>query len=123
MNNLQLTVALDEMRFYAYHGALEQERIVGGEYTVSLNLRVADAQRAIFDDELAATVNYAEAYELVRCEMKQPSALLEHVAGRILTAIFNHFPTVVSAEVRIRKNNPPISASLQGASITLSAAR
>ncbi len=123
MNNLQLTVSLNEMRFYAYHGALEQERIVGGEYAVSLNMKVDAAQRAIFDDDLSAAVNYAEAYDLVRREMNQPSALLEHIAGRILSAVFEQFPTVTEAEVCIRKNNPPMGASGKGASVTLRAER
>ncbi len=123
MKNLELWVTLDKMRFYAYHGVLEQERVVGGEYTVDLRLRVEKAERAIFDDELEGTVNYAEVYELVRAEMATPSALLEHVAGRMLAAVFNRFPHVVEAEVCVRKNNPPMGAAGAGAAVTLRAAR
>ena len=28
-------ISLDDVRLYAYHGVLEQERRVGGEYSVS----------------------------------------------------------------------------------------
>ena len=31
-------IYLDEMHFYAYHGVMEQERLVGGEYRVSLTV-------------------------------------------------------------------------------------
>ena len=33
-------IILQEMHFYAYHGVLPQERIVGGDYTVSVEVDV-----------------------------------------------------------------------------------
>lgn len=123
MKILQLSVSLDNLDFYAYHGVLEQERTVGGEFSVSIRLKVASAERAVFDDELAGTVDYGAVYELLRREMEQPSALLEHVAGRMLSAVFTRFPAVEEAEVSIRKKNPPIGASGEGACISLRAVR
>ena len=116
-------IRLEGLRFYAFHGVMEQERIVGGDYTVDLRLQLTDASSAICHDELSGTVNYAEAYEVVRREMGVPSALLEHVAGRILSAIFARFPLVASAEVCLRKVNPPMGADCNGCSVTLSATR
>lgn len=119
MQILSTTVTLDAIRCYAYHGVLEQERVVGGDYTVSLRLKLGDASLAVEHDQLEGTVNYAEVYALVQREMHQPSALLEHVAGRILRALFASFPLIEEAEVSVRKVNPPMGADCQGASVVL----
>lgn len=128
-------VQLHGLRFYAYHGVLPQERTVGGWYTVDVRLSLLDEGQqiaadveevpagAVFRDELGATVNYAEVYALVEREMAQPSALIEHVAGRILKALFEEFALVQTATVSVRKDNPPMGADCAGCSVTLSAVR
>ena len=79
-------IELKAMRFYAYHGVAEQERQVGNTFLVDLTL-TAPLQRAVESDNLEDTINYAEVYETVREEMRIPSRVLEHVAGRILNKI------------------------------------
>lgn len=116
-------IHLERLRFYAYHGLLPHERTVGGTYTVDVRLQLSDATAAIRHDQLSGTVNYAEVYELVRKEMAIPSDLIEHVAGRIITAIFERFPLVVTAVVSVRKDNPPMGADCDGCSATLTATR
>lgn len=112
-------IRLDGLRFYAYHGVLEQERLVGGHYTVDLVLTLGDCSAAIDDDDLSGTVNYAEVYEAVRKEMAQPSALLEHVAGRILRRILTDFSRVVTARITLRKDTPPMGADCDGCAVVL----
>ena len=107
------------MAFYAYHGVLQQERAVGGEYWVDLTLYPADISAAVQGDRLDGTINYAEAYEIVRREMAQPSALLEHVGGRIARSLFAAFGTLRRIEVEVCKVNPPMGAACQGASVKL----
>lgn len=119
----QCDIQLRGLRFYAYHGVLEQERRVGGDYTLDLVLTLSDASRAIFHDDLAGTVNYAEVYALVEREMAQPSALIECVAGRILQALFDAFPLVASATVTLCKVNPPMGADTRGCAVSITAER
>lgn len=129
MTITQFDIRLEGLRFYAYHGVLPQERKVGGRYTVDLVLTlpapVADAATvaAIAADDLAGTVNYAEVYAVVRREMETPSYLLEHVAGRILHAVFDAFPLVEKASVTLRKDTPPMGAACNGCAVTLTAQR
>ncbi len=106
------------MRFYAYHGVMEQERRVGGEYLVSLQVET-DLSRAVNSDSVADTVNYAQLYEVVRCEMAEPSQLLEHVAGRIGQRVLDHFQQVTALTVRVMKCNPPMGADCKGASVEM----
>ena len=65
------------------------------------------------------TLNYAELYEVVKCEMMKPSDLLEHVAGRIGQAVFDTFPQILSLQVSITKLNPPMGADCDGAGVEL----
>ena len=90
MTITQGSIRLQDMRFYAYHGVMEQERRVGGEYLVSLQVET-DLSRAALSDAVADTVNYAELYEMVRRVMAEPSQLLEHVAGRIGQCVLEEF--------------------------------
>lgn len=106
------------MRFYAYHGVLPQERVVGGEYSVSLKVDV-DMKAAIEHDVVEVALNYAELFHLVKLEMDQPSDLLENVASRIGQAIFDVFPQVSTLQVQVVKLNPPMSADCQGAGVEL----
>ena len=121
MQNLRVSISLKTMRFYAYHGVLPQERIVGGDYEVNVNLEVERASAAVLADSLAHTVNYADVYRLAEEEMMRPSDLLEHVAGRILNRIFFRWHQVVSAEVGVKKCCPPVSSSLMSAEVCLCA--
>ena len=122
MTITQSSIQLHDLRFYAYHGVMEQERRVGGEYLVSLHVE-ADLSRAVASDDVADTVNYAALYEVVAREMAQPSKLLEHVAGRIAQCVLQTFPMVNALSIRITKCNPPMGADCKGASVEICALR
>ena len=106
------------MRFYAYHGVMEQERRVGGEYSVSLTVE-ADLTEAARTDDVADTVNYAALYALVEREMAVPSKLLEHVAARIGRRAMEEFDRITAVTVKVTKLNPPMGADCKGASVEL----
>ena len=118
MKITQSSIQLHDLRFYAYHGVMDQERRVGGEYLVSLSVE-ADLSGAVASDAVADTVNYAALYEVVAHEMAQPSQLLEHVAGRIGRRVLESFPLVDAVSIRITKCNPPMGADCKGASVEL----
>jgi dihydroneopterin aldolase len=123
VNSEKVTIAtskiyLDEMHLYAYHGVMEQERLVGGEYRVSLIVD-ADLTEAVRTDNVAYTINYATLYELVKSEMAIPSKLLEHVAGRIGQRAMETFGKITTLTIRVTKVNPPMGANCKGASVEL----
>ena len=115
-------IYLDDMRFYAYHGVMEQERLVGGEYSVLLAVE-ADLTEAVRTDDVADTVNYAALYEVVKGEMAVPSKLLEHVAGRIGRRALDKFERITTLTIRVTKLNPPMGADCKGASVELKLTR
>jgi dihydroneopterin aldolase len=114
-------VELKGLRFYAFHGVLPQERRVGGWFSVTLRVGY-DWSRATKTDSVDDTLNYADLYRLVNHEMAMPSQLLEHVAGRIARSVEMHYPNITSLDLWVTKENPPIGADCQGATVELHAA-
>ena len=111
-------IHLRQVRFHAFHGVMPQERQVGADFL--LDLRVGyPLQQAMQSDEVADTLNYAVLYDIAAREMQQPSKLLEHVAGRIATAIGQAFPQVTSIDLELTKQNPPMGADCEGASVEI----
>jgi dihydroneopterin aldolase len=111
-----------EMKLFAHHGVLPQERSVGACFI--LNLRIeTDFSRAMESDELDGTLSYASVYDVVKEEMAQPSNLLEHVAGRICRSLFLHFPQAEAIQLELLKENPPMGADCKGAGVSLNVRR
>jgi len=117
-NVMKTTMTLRNMQFYAYHGVMPHEKIVGGDYRVTLQLE-ADLSPACGSDELGDTLNYGELYDLVKREIEIPSRLIEHLAGRIRREIRQHYPQITSLTVTVAKLHPPISGMMEAAEITL----
>ena len=111
-------ITLNALRFYAYHGVMEQEQRVGGWYTLTLRVGY-DWRRAATTDDVADTLNYATLYDVLKSTMAVPSRLLEHVAGRIVSAVGEQFPEVTSIDLWLTKDTPPMGADLQGATVEL----
>lgn len=109
---------LDRLRFKAFHGVGEQERVVGHEFTINLKVK-CDIEQAISNDDISYTVSYADIYAIVKREMEVPSRLIEHVAGRIANAIHEQFPQVHAVDITIMKENPPIGADAHGFGVHL----
>ncbi len=111
-------ITLTNVRFRALHGVLPQERRVGGDYTLTLRVGF-DVSRAVQSDDVADTLNYATLYEMARQEMAIPSRLLEHVAGRIGQRVLSEWPEVTTIDLTLTKENPPMGADCDGASVEL----
>ncbi len=112
------TISLNQMRVFARHGVMPQEQMTGGEYLVSVTVRV-DFSEAMRSDSIADTVSYADLVRIVRQEMELPSRLLEHVAGRIAGSVCRSFPMVDELWVEIEKVNPPVKAACKSAGVKL----
>lgn len=115
---VEMKIALRGVEFYAYHGVMPEEQVVGNKFIVTAELSYSWASAAETDD-LIDTISYADLYDLIAKEMATPSQLLEHVAGRICTAIGQRWVGVQEACVSITKCTPPIPAMMQGAEVTL----
>jgi dihydroneopterin aldolase len=116
---MKTIIRLENMRFYAYHGVLAQEQIVGNQFSVSVSFEI-DGIEAAETDELENTISYADVSDIVSQQMMIPSKLLEHVSGRIYRSLRAAFPQILRLEVSVYKYNPPGCGETERAGVTLS---
>jgi len=100
-------IVISDMAFYGYHGVLPQERELGQQFVVdvelTLNLRIAGES-----DDPGKTVSYADVYEIVRQVVTGvPSKLIEAVAEQIAGKLLQQF-AVRQVLVRVKKPAAPV---------------
>jgi 7,8-dihydroneopterin aldolase/epimerase/oxygenase len=117
MNNklrekLMHTINIEGVRLYAYHGCLEEEARIGGEYIVDVQIGT-DFSEAASADDLTKTIDYCAVYEICKTEMAIRSKLIEQVCQRIYSSLRKSFPDISSLMVRVTKLHPPISGNVE----------
>lgn len=117
---MEATIKINRMKLFARHGVLPQERVVGNDFEVTVEVDAVMDRASLESDELSATVNYADIAALIKREMAIPSQLIEHVAWRIGHAVMEELHGVSGCRVTVAKLLPPIpSVQLDSASVTL----
>lgn len=119
MEATSLTISLENVRLYGRHGVFLQEREVGAEFEVSIDVTMQASDGCITDD-INGTVSYADIFEVLKEEFEIPSALIENVASRILDALRKRLSHATAITVKIRKISPPIPSFQGSAAVTLS---
>ena len=111
-------IHLEDMEFYAFHGHFKEEQIVGNRFLVNLSIQT-DMEKAGKSDHLSDALNYQKAYEIVEQEMEKKSHLLEHIARRILDALYDKFDTIEHASIKVSKMNPPMGGKMECVSVSM----
>lgn len=111
-------IILEDLKIYAYHGVLPEEKIIGNYFILNVELH-ADLWKAAESDDLKDTVNYALVNEIIHEEMKTPSKLLEHVTGRIFDRLQKTFEEITFIRIRLTKTNPPMQGEMKGVSVEM----
>ena len=111
-------IKLKNIRTYSYHGCLIEEGKIGSDYTVNLQVKT-DLRKSSVSDNLRDTVDYVLLNKIVVEEMAIRSDLLEHVAHRIITRIFDEIPEVSRIIVAVSKLNPPIGGDVEAVTIEM----
>lgn len=112
-------IRIEDMEFYAFHGHYREEQIVGNHFLVDVTIDT-DTSAASESDDLKDTVNYQEAYLVVKREMEVKSHLLEHIAKRILDALYSDFKGIEKITVRVSKMNPVMGGRIGRVSVEIS---
>jgi dihydroneopterin aldolase len=111
-------IKIENMEFYSFHGHFKEERIVGNKFLVDLTIET-DMELPAASDNLKDAVNYQRVYEIVKSQMEVKSHLLEHIAGRILDAIYTEMKGIEKITVKVSKMNPPMGGKIGSVSILL----
>lgn len=111
-------INIEGMQFHAYHGCLEEEARIGGQYQVDVFL-CTDFTEAAKTDDLTKTIDYCGIYEICKTEMLIRSKLIEQVGQRIFNSLKSNFASIKTLHVRIIKFNPPINGDVLKVSIEI----
>jgi len=112
-------IQIENMEFYSFHGHYKEERIVGNKFIVDLTIET-EMKVPMKSDNLADAINYQRVYEIVKQQMEMKSHLLEHIAGRILDAIYDEMGGIIKATVKVSKMNPPMGGKIGSVSVVIS---
>jgi dihydroneopterin aldolase len=116
--NLRSRILIEDLKIYAYHGVLPEEKTIGTYYLVNAEVH-ADLRKAAQSDHLEDTINYAEINDIIHREMEISSLLLEGVIGRIIQKLEEKFPQITYIKIKLTKTNPPMQGEMKGVSVEL----
>lgn len=111
-------ITIEGINLYAYHGCLEEEGRVGGEYSVDVYMKT-DFMEAAIKDDLKLTIDYCAVFEICKTEMAIRSHLIEHVGKRILDKLKLNFSQLIHAKVKITKFLPPMNGPVDKVCVIL----
>ena len=111
-------IELNAMKFYAYHGVLQQETNVGNYFIVDVAYSFP-MDKACISDDIKDTISYTDVYNVIKTEMQRPSKLIEHLAERISGELKANFPQLSYLKIKIAKLNPPLEGEIYSASIVI----
>jgi 7,8-dihydroneopterin aldolase/epimerase/oxygenase len=111
-------INIEGIKLYAYHGCLEEEALIGGNYIVDVHMKT-DFTDAAETDDLTKTIDYCEVYEIVKREMAIRSKLIEQVGQRISDQLRIKFPSIKEHRVKVTKLLPPMNGDVEKVSIEI----
>ena len=107
-------IRLAAMQFYAFHGAIEEERTLGQAFEVDVEVSGDFSARDEGSDDLHWTVDYTLLYRAVsEVFMRENYQLLETCAGVIATSLLKKFSAIEEVQVRVRKPHVPMGGLLK----------
>ncbi len=112
-------IQIEGMEFYSFHGHFKEEQIVGNKFVVDLTIET-DMKVPRETDNLKDALDYQRVYMIIKAQMELKSHLLEHIAGRILDALYTEVEGITRATVKVSKMNPPMGGKIGSVSIVLS---
>ncbi|MFC5714483.1 dihydroneopterin aldolase [Thalassorhabdus alkalitolerans] len=116
-------IFVNGMEFYAYHGVFPEENKLGQRFRVDLTLE-ADLSEAAASDDLKKSVNYGEAYQVVKEIVEgQTYDLVETIAQAITDKVLAEFSIIERVTVKVIKPDPPIPGHYDYVAIELTRER
>lgn len=100
-----LKIELLNLWFRARHGLYEEEKVLGGDFKLDVELYYLP--RTI-PRHIHETIDYSEVYALIQRHMAKPEPLLETLVITIGDDILRSFALAEEVNISIRKINPPI---------------
>lgn len=101
-----MRISLNKLLFVGYHGLYPEEKKLGNNYSVDIDIDFIPAQKLI--DQLDQTIDYVVVYAIVKKWMEIPTPLLETLISKIADDILLEQPLAKKVMVKITKLHLPI---------------
>lgn len=112
------TIFLEGMLFFGHHGATVEERTLGQQFEVDVELE-ANLSVARANDKLADTINYSDVYVTVRMVVEGPGFnLLERLADEVAGRVIAQFHPL-AVRVRVSKHRPVRGGMLRAVGVEI----
>lgn len=111
-------VSVNGISVRAFHGCIDEEGIIGGQFSVNVKVH-APFMKAATTDDLNYAIDYVVITDIVKAEMKIRSKLIETVAVRIIKNILSTYNFATEVEVEIVKHRAPIQSNVKQVSVYL----
>ena len=101
-------IIMKNLAFYGYHGAMEEEKVLGQKFFIDAEIYV-DLNKAGKSDEVEDTVHYGEIYDVIKNIVENYRfKLIETLAETIASSVLSGFIKVQEINVTIRKPEAPV---------------
>jgi 7,8-dihydroneopterin aldolase/epimerase/oxygenase len=111
-------INIEGIKLYGYHGCLDEEGKIGGNYIVDVYV-VTDFLESAIEDDLSKTIDYCDIYEIAKTEMSVRSKLIEQVCKRIFDKVQQKFPQITALRVKVTKLLPPMNGNVEKVSVEI----
>lgn len=101
-----MRISLNKLLFVGYHGLYPEEKKLGNNYSVEIDIDFVPKQDLI--EQLDQTIDYVLVYAIVKKWMEIPTPLLETLIGKIADDILLEQPLAEKVMVKITKLHLPI---------------
>jgi dihydroneopterin aldolase len=111
-------IKVQGIRTYSFHGCLDEETKIGGNYVINIEV-LCNFKKAAENDDLSETVDYVDIKNIVISEMNNNQKLIESVAYNIIEKVKTTFSIVHKCKIEIQKINPPINGDVDYVSVVV----
>jgi dihydroneopterin aldolase len=119
--NQTMRISLNKLLFVGYHGLYPEEKKLGNNYSVEIDIDFTPKQGVI--DQLDQTIDYVHVYAIVKKWMEIPTPLLETLVGKIADDILSSQALANKVFVKITKLHLPISSFEGNVSVKIEKSR
>jgi len=119
--NQTMRISLNKLLFVGYHGLYPEEKKLGNNYSVEIDIDFTPKQGVI--DQLDQTIDYVHVYAIVKKWMEIPTPLLETLVGKIADDILSSQPLANTVFVKITKLHLPIPSFEGNVSVKIEKSR
>lgn len=119
--NQTIRISLNKLLFVGYHGLYPEEKKLGNNYSVEVDIDFNPKQGVI--DQLDQTIDYVHVYAIVKKWMEIPTPLLETLVGKIADDILSSQALANKVFVKITKLHLPIPSFEGNVSVKIEKSR